>query len=81
MHRKTIIRRATEAFTAWLLDNSAAAKFERTVAQGVVGVAAAALSAASGMPEWFTGIVAPSAMAVLAPTMDALGKSLARDGE
>ncbi|MEY8460152.1 hypothetical protein AALA69_03360 [Eggerthellaceae bacterium 24-137] len=75
-HKKTIIRRATEAFTSWLCDNSAAAKFERTVAQGVLGVVAAAISAATGMPEWLNALVAPSVMAVLAPSMDMIGKSL-----
>ncbi len=75
-HKKTIVRRATEAFTSWLRDNSAAAKFEHTVAQGILGVTAAAISAATGMPEWFNALVAPSVMAVLAPAMDMLGKSL-----
>lgn len=75
-HKKPLVRRATEAFTAWLRDSSAAGKFERTVAQGVLGVAAAAISAATGMPEWFNALVAPSVMAVLAPAMDMIGKSL-----
>lgn len=75
-HKKPLVRRATEAFTSWLRDGSAAAKFERTVAQGVLGVAAAAISAATGMPEWFNALVAPSVMAVLAPSMDMIGKSL-----
>ena len=42
------MRRITEAFVAWCADDSAAARFERTVVQGVL--AAVAVGVTTG--EW-----------------------------
>lgn len=70
-----IIRKATNAFVAWCADNSAAAKFERTVAQGLVGVGIACLTGLSGAPEWVQFAVVPTVMAVLAPIQAEIGKT------
>ena len=70
-----IIRKATNAFVAWCADNSPAAKFERTVAQGLVGVGIACLTGLSGAPEWVQFAVVPSVMAVLAPIQAEIGKT------
>nr|DAZ73574.1 MAG TPA: hypothetical protein [Caudoviricetes sp.] len=70
-----IIRKATNAFVAWCADNSAAAKFERTVAQGLVGVGIACLTGLSGSPEWVQFAIVPTVMAVLAPIQAEIGKT------
>lgn len=70
-----IIRKATNAFVAWCADNSPAAKFERTVAQGLVGVGIACLTGLSGAPEWVQFAIVPSVMAVLAPIQAEIGKT------
>lgn len=70
-----IIRKATNAFVAWCADNSAAAKFERTVAQGLVGVGIACLTGLSGAPEWVQFAIVPTVMAVLAPIQAEIGKT------
>ena len=73
MEKKPIIRRASEAFVAWCADNSAAAKFERSVAQGVIGVASACLAGIAGAPEWVQVGLVPTVMAVIAPTQAWIG--------
>lgn len=70
-----IIRKTTNAFVAWCADNSPAAKFERTVAQGLVGVGIACLTGLTGAPEWVQFAVVPATMAVLAPIQAQIGAS------
>ena len=70
-----IIRKATNAFVAWCADNSAAAKFERTVAQGLVGAGIACLTGLSGAPEWVQFAIVPAVMAVIAPIQAEIGKT------
>lgn len=67
------IRKYTEAFVAWCADASPAAKFERTVAQGVIGVLMSWLSSLAGAPEVVQTIVVPVTMAVLAPIQAEIG--------
>lgn len=68
-----------QEFTKWFLnDNSREAKLARTVAQGVVGVAAAAVTYYAAIaPEFVFVVVCPAAMAVLSPIMDYLGERMA----
>lgn len=73
-HKKTIIRRATEAFCAWTDDESTPARFERTVAQGVI--AAVAVGVTTG--EWGAAFLTAVAMAVLSPVQAKIG---AKGGE
>ena len=63
----------------WFLkDGSREAKLARTVVQGVVGVAAAAVTYYAAMaPEFVAVVVCPSCMAVLSPVMDYFGEKLA----
>lgn len=57
-----------------LADNSAEAKLARTIAQGVVGVIASAITYyQAGAPEFVAVVVCPVAMAVLSPVMAYLG--------
>ena len=65
-----MMRRFTEAFVNWCADPSPAARFERTVAQGVL--AAVAVGVASG--EWGASFGTAVITAVLAPVQAALGK-------
>ena len=70
-----IVRKCTNAFVAWCADNSPAAKFERTVAQGLVGVGIACLTGLTGAPDWVQFAVVPATMAVLAPIHAQIGAS------
>ena len=73
-HSKGIIRRASDGFVSWCADNSAAAKLERTVAQGVIGVAVGALAGVAGAPPVVQTLIIP---AVLSPIQARIGASLA----
>ncbi len=76
-HSKGIVRRASDALVAWCADNSAAAKLERTIAQGVIGVGAAALAGVAGAPPVVQTVIVPAVMAILSPIQAAIGASLA----
>lgn len=74
-HKKNIIRRMSEGFVAWCADTSSAARLERTIAQGVIGVVIGLLSSIAGAPEWAQLCVVPVVMAVLAPIQAEIGKA------
>ena len=76
-HSKGIIRRASDGFVSWCADNSAAAKLERTVAQGVIGVAVGALAGEAGAPPEVQTHIRPVPMALLSPIQARIGASLA----
>lgn len=65
------MRKLTEGFVSWCADNSAAAKFERTVAQGVIG--AVAVGVTTG--EWGAAFATALIMAVLSPIQAQIGKA------
>lgn len=69
--KKTVVRKATEKFCAWCSDASSAARFERTVAQGVI--AAIAVGVTTG--EWGASVVTAVIMAVITPIQAAIGRS------
>lgn len=71
---KNPIRKATTAFMNWCADTSPAARLERTIAQGVIGVGASLLANTAGAPEWVTIGLAPTVMAILAPIQAEIGK-------
>lgn len=71
---KNPIRKATTAFVNWCADTSPAARLERTIAQGVIGVGASILANIAGAPEWVTIGLAPTVMAILAPIQAEIGK-------
>lgn len=70
-HKKPLIRRATEGFCRWCSDNGPAARFERTVAQGVLAAVAAGVTTG----EWGASVLTAVVMAVVAPIQAAMGKS------
>lgn len=75
-HMKTIIRRMSEGFIEWCADNSAAARLERTVVQGLIGIGAGIATSAIGGNSIMSMFVAPIVMVVLSPIQAHIGKSL-----
>lgn len=75
-HKKPITRRFSEAFVEWCADNSPAARLERTIAQGIIGIAAGIATAALTGNGAVGTVVAPMVMAVLSPIQASIGKSL-----
>lgn len=67
------IRKCSSKFVAWCADDTPAARFERTVAQGIVGVMMSMLSAWANAPEWVTISITPLTMAVLSPVQSYIG--------
>ena len=70
---KSPIRKATDKFIEWCADDSPAARLERTIAQGVIGVAVGVLTGVAGAPEWVSTLVIPVTMAILAPIQASIG--------
>lgn len=68
------MRKFTNRFVAWCADDSAAARFERTVAQGLVGVAAGMVTYYITGEGAATVVVAPLLMAFLSPIQKAIGE-------
>ena len=74
-----VVRRCTAAFAAWCAEDTPSAKFERTVAQGVVG----AVAAGTATGEWGAAFATALVMAVIAPVQAMLGRKgdLPGDGD
>ena len=70
MEKKNIVRKITEDFTAWCAEDSTAARFERTLAQGVIAVVVAGLTTG----EWGAAFGVALVMAVLSPIQAEMGK-------
>lgn len=67
----------TEKFIEWSSKDTAAARFERTVAQGVVSAVIVATPQVIGliaMPEWATALLVACLMAVLSPMQKQIGE-------
>ena len=73
-HASGETRTITERFIDWCARDTEAARFQRSVAQGVIGVGVACLTSISEAPEIVTILVIPTVMAVLAPIQSAIGK-------
>ena len=71
---KGIIRRASTAFVNWCADTTPAARLERTIFQGVIGVACGTLANVTGAPEWVQLGIIPTVMAIIAPLQAEVGK-------
>lgn len=69
---KSFIRKFTNGFMAWCVDNSAAARLERSVAQGVLAVVIAGVTTG----EWGVAAMTAAIVAVLSPIQAKLGASL-----
>lgn len=67
------VDKATNGFIEWCARDTDAARFQRTVAQGVIGVGVAVATNLGGAPEWVNLIVIPVVMAILAPVQAAIG--------
>jgi len=68
---KNVIRKVTEGFTAWCAEDSTAARFERTLAQGVIAVVVAGLKT----EEWGAAFGVALVMAVLSPIQAEMGRA------
>lgn len=73
-HASGETRTITERFIDWCARDTDAARFQRSVAQGVIGVGVACLTSISEAPEIVTILVIPTVMVVLAPIQSAIGK-------
>lgn len=77
MEKKPILRRATDAFVGWCAEDTASARFERTVAQGVVAAVVAGVTTGS----WGAGFATALIMAILSPIQAMLGSADEEDAE
>lgn len=60
------MRKLINALVTWCSDTSEAARIERTIVQGVIGVLMGVLSALpEGVPIWLTILVIPIIMVIL----------------
>lgn len=75
--KKPIVRRITEKFTGWCAEDSTAARFERTLAQGVIAAVVAGVSTG----KWGTAFVVALVMAILAPIQAEIGKGQEDSGD
>lgn len=65
----------TNAFLDWCHRSTAAAKFQHTVVQGIVGIIASILTMIVDAPTWVTIGIIPAVMAILTPAMAEIGKN------
>lgn len=63
------VRTITTKFITWCQDDSAAARFERSVAQGVIAVVIVGVTTG----EWGAATATGAVMAVLSPIQKAIG--------
>ena len=66
----------TDKFLRWCAKDTSAARFQRTVLQGLIGTVATVLpQMLTGFffPEWVTALIVAASMAILSPIQSALG--------
>lgn len=68
-----MVRKFVNAFLNWCKEDTAAARLERTIAQGVIGVLVGWITAAATNNPAMGMYVAPLTMAILSPIQAALG--------
>lgn len=66
---KNIIDKATDAFVAWCAEDTAGARFQRAVVQGVIAVLVGGLTTG----EWTGAIIVGSLIAVITLIQKAIG--------
>lgn len=72
-HASNESRTITERFVDWCAKDTAAARFERSVAQGIIGVGTGIFTATATNDPILGTVVAPVVMAILAPIQKAIG--------
>lgn len=72
---KNPIRIVSQGLVDWCADKTPAARVERTVAQGIIGIACAGLSSVVGAPEWVQLGLAPAVMVILSAVQAEIGKA------
>lgn len=76
MQNKNIIDKATDGFIEWCAKDTPGARFQRSVAQGVIGVVVGGLTTG----EWTGAVIVGIVMAVIAPVQKAIGNKGEVDG-
>lgn len=69
------MRKLSTKFVNWCADTSAAARIERTIAQGAIGVLAGGLTTG----EWTGAVIVGVLVAVITPIQAAIGKANDRE--
>lgn len=69
MEDKNIIDKATDTFISWCACDTASARFQRSVVQGILGVLVGGLTTG----EWTGAVVVGVIMAVISPIQKAIG--------
>lgn len=64
-----MIDKATDAFIEWCARDTASARFQRSIVQGIIGVAVGGLTTG----EWTGAVLVGLVMAVIAPVQKAIG--------
>ena len=64
-----MIDKVTDVFIEWCARDTASARFQRSIVQGIVGVAVGGLTTG----EWTGAVVVGLVMAVIAPVQKAIG--------
>ena len=64
----------TNSFIDWCHRDTAAARLQRTVVQGVLGVGVGLLTMVVDAPQWITLAIIPITMAILTPIMAEIGR-------
>lgn len=75
------MRKITSKFVEWCADNSPAAKLERTVAQGIIGVVSGVTASLCTGDGVIGTVVAPSVMVVLTSVQAYIGETYAVGGK
>lgn len=72
-HANGETRTFRQRFWDWCAEDSAAARFERSVAQGLIGVASSLVTYYATQDPFVAAVIGPAAMAVLAPLQKVFG--------
>lgn len=78
--KEKTMRKITERFVSWCAEDTPAARFERSIAQGVIGAAVGMLSGVAASNPVVGAVVAPCVMAIIAPIQAQIGKAAGSDG-
>lgn len=75
------MRKYTQKFIAWCAEDTPAARFERSVVQGVIGAGVGILSGVAASNPVVGAVVAPCIMALIAPVQAWIGKAAGDERE
>lgn len=79
-HKKSIVRRATDKFTAWCADKSDSARVERTIAQAAIIGVTDFVATLNGLPPWASALITLIGMPLLSIVQAEIGKASGGNG-